>query len=306
MQRPLLLSKKGNNGQTFLRRHRDALIAAVILAVPLGVWVLFSGYPMIWGLVLGFLEWGSLGASPHFVWFDNFITFFSSEYYYMALVRTLYIGGLVFLIPTLLGLGGALLLNRVTQWKGLFRTLWYIPAVTSAVATSQIFKIFMDPYTGIINNMIAAGGGDPIFFDQEVGWSIFWIVLYSTWKGLGAQILLWLAALQSVDHAVIEAAEMDGASRSRIFFQVSIPQMAPLIVFILINGFVGAMQVYEQVVFITNGGPAGQTEVLAYRIMYDAFWDHDFGMAGASSMIMLLITFFFSLIVFKRQQKESL
>ena len=300
------LNEEKIKGKPFFRRHRDALTAAVILAIPLGVWIIFSGYPMVWGLVLGFLEWGSLGEAPHFVWFDNFITFFTSEYYYMALVRTLYIGGLVFIIPTLLGLIGALLLNRVKCLKGLFRTLWYIPAVTSAVATSQIFKIFMDPYTGIVNNMITAGGGNPIFFDQEVGWSVFWIVLYSTWKGLGAQILLWLAALQSIDSSVVEAAEMDGASRAMIFFRISIPQMAPLIVFILINGFVGAMQVYEQVVFITNGGPAGQTEVLAYRIMYDAFWDHDFGMAGAASMIMLLITFFFSLVVFKRQKKESL
>ena len=151
-------------GKPFFRRHRDALTAAVILAIPLGVWIIFSGYPMVWGLVLGFLEWGSLGEAPHFVWFDNFITFFTSEYYYMALVRTLYIGGLVFIIPTLLGLIGALLLNRVKCLKGLFRTLWYIPAVTGAVATSQIFKIFMDPYTGVVNNMITAGGGNPIFF----------------------------------------------------------------------------------------------------------------------------------------------
>lgn len=290
----------------FIRRHRDALTAAVILAVPLGVWIVFSGVPMVWGLVLGFMKWDSLGGTPHFVWFDNFITFFTSRYYYMSLVRTLYIGGLTFLIPTLLGLGGALMLNRVGRCKGLFRMLWYVPAVTSAVATSQIFKIFMDPYTGIVNNIIVSRGGDPIFFDQEVGWSIFWIVLYSTWKGLGAQILLWLAALQSIDRTVIEAAEMDGASRTKIFFRISLAQMYPLIIFICINGFIGAMQVYEQVVFITNGGPAGQTEVLAYRIMYDAFWDHDFGMAGASGMIMLLLTLFFSLFIFKRQQKECI
>ena len=99
---------------------------------------------------------------------------------------------------------------------------------------------------------------------------------------------------------------MDGASRTKIFFCISLAQMYPLIIFICINGFIGAMQVYEQVVFITNGGPAGQTEVLAYRIMYDAFWDHDFGMAGASGMIMLLLTLFFSLFIFKRQQKECI
>ena len=81
--------------------------------------------------------------------------------------------------------------------------------------------------------------------------------------------------------------------------------MAPIAVYILINGFIGAMQIYEQVLFITNGGPSGQTAVLAYRIMRLAFWDNNYGMAGACSVVMLLITFIFTLLIFRKQKEEA-
>ena len=136
-------------------------------------------------------------------------------------------------------------------------------------------------------------------------WSIAWIVIYSVWKGLGGSVLLWLSALLSVDGSLKEAAKIDGATPWKEFIYVTIPQMKPIILYILINGFIGAMQIYEQVLFITNGGPYGQTEVLAFRIMRDFYWENNFGMAGASSMVMLLVTFGFTVAVFKtRKEKE--
>ena len=109
----------------------------------------------------------------------------------------------------------------------------------------------------------------------------------------------------SVDGSLKEAAKIDGATPWKEFIYVTIPQMKPIILYILINGFIGAMQIYEQVLFITNGGPYGQTEVLAFRIMRDFYWENNFGMAGASSMVMLLVTFGFTVAVFKtRKEKE--
>lgn len=297
-------STVNNAKKSFYRRHRDAIYAAALLGVPVLWWVVLSAFPLVFGMGLSFFDWTNVYAAPRFVGIDNFVTFFRNEYYWMSLVRTLYIGGLCFFVQTVFGLALALVLNKIRFLKGFFRSVWYVPVITSTVATSQIFQIMLDPYQGVLNNVLTSMGKNPVIWNLDYKWSVFWIVFYTTWKGLGGNVLMWLAALQSVDGSVQEAAEIDGAGRRTMFFRITLPQMAPIAVYILINGFIGAMQIYEQVLFITNGGPSGQTAVLAYRIMRLAFWDNDYGMAGACSVIMLLITFFFTLIVFRKQKEE--
>jgi len=292
------------NKKSFYVRHRDGVLAFLLLGVPILWWVALSAFPLIFGVGLGFFEWTNVNAAPKFVWFDNFVLFFKDAYYYKSLLQTFLIGGLCFLIGMVLGLALALVLNKIKFLKSFFRSVWYIPVITATVATSQIFQILLDPYNGVLNNLLIKMGLNPVIWNLEYGWSVFWIVVYTTWKGLGGTVLMWLAALQSVDASTQEAAQMDGAGKATVFFKITLPQMGPIAVYILINSFIGAMQIYEQVLFISNGGPSGQTAVLAYRIMRLAFWDNNFGMAGACSVIMLLVTFVFTLIVF-RKQKES-
>lgn len=295
---------KARGQKSFYAKHREGVLAFLLLVVPVAWWLALSAFPLVFGIGLGFFEWTNVNVAPKFVWFDNFAAFFTDSYYYMSLVQTLLIGGLCFVIGMVLGLALALVLNKIRFLKSFFRSVWYIPVITSTVATSQIFQILLDPYNGILNNILINAGKNPIIWNLEYGWSVFWIVIYTTWKGLGGTVLMWLAALQSVDPSTQEAAQLDGAGKATTFFRVTLPQMGPIAIYILINSFIGAMQIYEQVLFISNGGPSGQTAVLAYRIMRLAFWDNNFGMAGACSMIMLLVTFVFTLIVF-RKQKES-
>lgn len=295
---------KERNNKSFYARHRDGVLAFLLLGIPVLWWVALSAFPLVFGIGLGFFEWTNVNVAPKFIWFDNFATFFKDAYYYKSLLQTFLIGGLCFLIGMVLGLALALALNKIRFLKSFFRSVWYIPVITSTVATSQIFQILLDPYNGVLNNILVKMGANPVIWNLEYGWSIFWIVFYTTWKGLGGTVLMWLAALQSVDVSTQEAAQMDGAGKATVFFKITLPQMGPIAVYILINSFIGAMQIYEQVLFISNGGPNGQTAVLAYRIMRLAFWDNNFGMAGACSVIMLLVTFVFALIVF-RKQKES-
>lgn len=293
-----------NNKQSFYKRHRDGILAFALLGIPILWWVFLSAFPLVFGMGLGFCEWTNVYEAPKFVGLKNFIAFFQNEYYWMSLVRTIYIGGLCFIVQMVLGLALAVALNKIQFMKGFFRSVWYIPVITSTVATSQIFQIMLDPYQGVLNNVLISMGKDPVMWNLDYEWSVFWIVFYTTWKGLGGNVLMWLAALQSVDSSVQEAAEIDGAGKWTMFFKITLPQMAPIAIYILINGFIGAMQIYEQVLFITNGGPSGQTAVLAYRIMRLAFWDNNYGMAGACSVIMLLITFVFTLLVFRKQKEE--
>ena len=296
--------QRGGPKKSFFIRHRTGLLAAALLGIPILFWAVLSAFPLVFGIGLSFFEWTNLTESPVFIGFENFKSFFTNEYYWMSLVRTVFIGGLCFVFGTVCGLLLALAVNKLRFLRSFFRSVWYIPCVASTVAVSQIFQLLLD-YDGILNSMLIGMGAEPVSWDLEYGWSVFWIVVYSTWKGLGGSVLMWLAALQSVDSTIVEAAELDGAGRTTMFFRIKLPQMMPIVVYILISGVVGAMQIYEQVQFITNGGPSGQTAVLAYRIMRLAFWDNNFGMASCCSVIMMLVTFVFVVILFRKQKEGA-
>jgi multiple sugar transport system permease protein len=273
----------------FRTRHRDAMLAAVILIPMIVFWLLLSGFPTLFGFLLGFFRWVGLADSPAFIGFDNFVHFFKDPVYTGALWRSIWLGGLVTGVTLLSGFGAALLMNMPLKGKGVYRSIWYIPAVTSTVATTQIFNLFLDTNNGVINNFLKSIGKEPIVWQYSVGWGIFWIVVYSVWKGVGGAALLWLAGLQSVDHNLYEAAEVDGAGTWAKLRNVTIPGLKPIATYIFITSLISAIQIYEQVLFITNGGPYGKTEVLVFRIYRDGFWDFNLGMAGASSLVMAAI-----------------
>ncbi len=297
------MEKREPQKTKFRVRHRDALLALALLAAPVGFWLLFCGYPVVYGVVLGFFDYKGINGIPRWIGFGNFVTFFGSAEWVSALGRTVGLGMLCFLCTTLVGMLVALLLNGIKKGQGIFRAIWYIPSVTSAAATSQIFNILLS-YDGVVNNILESFGKEAVYWQYSTEWMIFWIVIYSVWTGIGGSTLLWLAALQSIDPSVIEASKLDGCNRVQSFFKISVPQMMPMIAFMFINGFIGAMNIYESVLFISGGGPLGTTEVLAYKIMRSAFWDNDFGMAGCASFVVMVITLAFSALVYRRQVKS--
>lgn len=283
----------------FFVRHRDALIAFAILGPMIFWWMVVSGFPTLFGFGLGFFEWIGIQATPKFIGLDNFIRFFQDPLYYNALWRSIWLGGLVSAVTLTAGFGAALLMNMPLFGKGFYRSIWYVPAVTSTVATTQIFNILLDTNNGVINNFLKSIGKDPIVWQFSVGWSVFWIVVYSVWKGVGGAALIWLAGLQSVDVTLYEAAEIDGAGRWQKLKYVTVPGLKPIATYIVITSMIGAIQIYEQILFMTGGGPYGQTEVLVFRIYRDAFWDFNLGMAGASSLIMAVVVFTVTILYYR-------
>nr|WP_208414320.1 sugar ABC transporter permease [Paenibacillus castaneae] len=288
-----------------LVRHRDAFIAAAILGPMIFWWLVTSGFPTLFGFVLGFFEWIGIQGNPKFIGLDNYIRFFQDPLYYGALLRSIWMGALVSITTLSAGFGAALLMNMPLFGKGVYRSIWYIPAVTSTVATTQIFNLLLDPNNGMINNFIKSMGYEPIVWQFSVPWSVFWIVVYSVWKGVGGAALIWLAGLQSVDVTLYEAADIDGAGRRQKLRHVTIPGLKPIATYIIITSLIGAIQIYEQVMFMTGGGPYGQTEVLVFRIYRDAFWDFNLGMAGASSLVMAVIVFTVTTIYYRRTTRSD-
>lgn len=288
----------------YYRKHHDGVVAAIIL-VPMFIWwIIACGFPLIFGMVLGFFEMRGVNAIPEFIWFDNFIAFFTTDSYLKELWNTIWIGSLSTLLTNVIGLLVALMFRAIGKLKGFYRSIWYVPAVTSTVAVTQIFGIIFDPVNGIVNQILMNNGLETISVATDYKLAIGLIILFSVWKGVGGSAIVWLAGLQSIEKILYEAASVDGADKWQQFVHVTIPGVKPIAIYILITGIIGAFQIYEPIAFITNGGPLGETNVLVLRIIQDGFFNFDFGMAGASSLILAIIVIFCSLFSYKNSREN--
>lgn len=272
------------------RGWTDGKRAAIILTPMILWWLVAAGFPMLFGFALGFMEWRGVMPDPKFAGLENFVSFFSSAKYLSILWRTVWLGVICTLATTLSGFGVALLMNMPLKGKGVYRSVWYLPAVTSTVAVSQILLIITAPFSqlSLLFGRLGWPAIDPM---NDAGWGYAMIILYSIWKGVGGSALLWLAGLQCIDPVLYEAAEVDGAGTWQKFLHITLPGLKPIITYIVITGMIGALQIYEPVAFITNGGPVEATTVIALKILKDSFTSFNYGMAGASSLVLAVIIF---------------
>lgn len=282
------------------RRRNDGFHATILLAPFVGWWVIASGLPTLFGFFLGFFKWQGISGYPQFVGIQNYVVFFTNPLYFQALFRSVWLGLLCVATPTVVGFFIALLMNLPIKGKGIYRTIWYMPGVTAPVVVAQMFGIFTNPVNGILNNFLQNNlHMQPVMWNYSFLWGVIFIVLYSLWGGVGGSAILWLAGLQSIDPQLYEAASIDGANRWNLIRHITLPGLKPITAFIMITGFIGAVQIYQQVLFITDGGPFGQTEVLVDLIFKDAFLNFNLGMAGASSVVLLCVVFVFAIIYFR-------
>ena len=281
------------------RQHREGVTAWLLLGPILFYFLVLQGFPVGIGFLLGFFRWIGVTTTPKFCGLANYLAFFTDPIYLADLWQAFYIGSLVMVVNIGVGFGGALLLNLPIRGRGVFRTIWYIPVVTSTVATSQMFLIFIDPSVGVANRVLEQLGLTPIVWGYSTFWMVTWIVIYSSWRGIGFTAVLWLAGLQSIDPLLHEAAQIDGAGAWQRFWHITIPGLRTISIFVLVTGFIAALQIFDPVLFISQGAPWGTTEVIIYRIFRDFYGDFNLGMAGAGSVMVAIIIIIFTIITFR-------
>lgn len=286
-------------------RAKENLVAWLLLLPIFLYYIVFQAFPIVFGASIGFFHWVGVSSKPVFAGLRNFVSFFQDPLYLGTLWNAFYIGLIVMAINIILGMAGALLLNGSIRGKIVIRSIWYAPAITSAVATSQIFLMFIDPSSGIANRVLTSMGLEPIAWGYSTFWMVFWIVVFSCWKGIGGTMILWLAGLQSIDPSLYEAADIDGTNGWQKFIYITLPSLRGIVTYVLITGFIGTLQIFEPVLFISQAGPFGTTDVIVHRIFRDFYGDFNFGMAGAGAMVITFIIVVFSVLTLGWYQKKE-
>jgi multiple sugar transport system permease protein len=257
--------------------------------------VLFSLGPITTALGLAFYQWDNL-TPPRFVGLANWDQLFHDELFWKALRNTLFY--VVGSVPTgvILALGLALIVNARLPGIGLFRTVYFTPVVTSTVAVALVWTWVYDSNYGLLNYVIEQIGKlvglniKPIAWLNDPRTAMPAIIAMSVWKGLGYNMIIFLAALQNVPRELYEAAAIDGANRFRQFWHVTLPSISPVMFFVVVTSLIGAFQVFDQVyIMARDGRPANSTLTLVYYLYNHAFRYLNMGYACTIGMALFVL-----------------
>ena len=270
-------------------------LAAYLFLLPylivLFVFILFvSAYGI--GLSLFSLDIGFTG--PVFVGLHNYQLLFSQlsnvglSDFWISMINILKFVVVIVTGQTILALVMAVLLQATPFLKGIFRTIFYIPALTSSVAISLIFLWFYNQF-GLINYLLSLIGVHGPDWLDDTTWALPAIMALNIWTTAAAFMIFFLAALQDIPKELIEAAQVDGANRFQAFWNITLPLLRPVIFFAVALGTIGGFQMFDQAKFMTNGGPVNATLTPMLEIYNAAFSDAHFGLAAAMSVILFII-----------------
>lgn len=269
------------------RRRQENLVAFAFIAPSLLGFGVFYFWPTLRGLYYSLTDFDFF-STPAFVGLGNYARLAADQTFWNAMVVTLQYVAINIGVQTVLALGIAVLMHRLTQ-STFVRSVVVMPYLVANVVVALVFFWMLDAQIGIVNQALAGIGLDPVAFFGDEAWAIPTIALVNVWRHMGYTALLIFAGLQMIPGHLYEAARTDGASEWRMFWSITLPLLRPVLAVVLVITMIGSFQVFDTVAVTTAGGPADASRVLQYYIFDLAFQRLDYGYASAVSVVLLLI-----------------
>ncbi len=269
---------------------KDAPVALLFLLPSIILFAVFSFYPMVSAIRLSFFKWDNLTLPPVFNGVNNYIQLFHNDRFWNSLRVTFeYMLG-VTTVSILVGLVLAVLLNnRYLVWKSLWRVLYFLPTVSPTIAAAMVWILLFNPTFGYINTSLRQLGIQGPNWLSSTLWALPTIMSLGIWRRLGFTVIVYLAALQAIPNEYYESAQVDGASAWRSFLHITVPLIAPTTLMLVTLGLIDSFLVFDQVLVMTRGGPAGATEVIGQFLYTDAFTLFKMGAGSAIAVVTLVI-----------------
>jgi len=296
-------SQRLNRGVALKKKTSEVLAFYLFISPWLLGFLLLSLIPMLYSLVSSFMDWDGIVA-PVFTGLKNFSEMFRDELFYKSLGNTFYFALASVPLNIIVALFLAMMINAKRRGAYFFRSLFYLPSVVSGVAIYVVWLRLFNSESGYINYFLKFLGIQGPSWLKNPKITMLSIILMSV-SFCGSQMLIFLAGLQDVPRVYYEAALIDGAGRLTTFFRITLPLLSPVILFNLIMGIIGGLQVFTQPFVLSNGEgtPAYSTYVYAMGIYKSAFMQHRFGYASALAWVMFLVIMALSLLVFASSKK---
>ncbi len=269
-----------------LRRYRVPLLFVSPFFI---LFAIFGVYPIVFSLWLSLHSWRGVGEMK-FVGLDNYVLLFRDSVFWNTMLNSAILFVIYVPLMTFLACVLATVLHAdLVKLQGFWRTLIFLPYITSMVATGYTFKLIFDRRAGIANHLLGFFGLGPIPWLDDPWWARITLGLLMIWAWLGYNTVIMLAGMQTIPNEITEAALVDGASRPQIFFRITIPLLRPVIIFAVTLSIIGTFQMFTEPYILTGGGPIRATETPVMEIFSNTFIALKFGYAAAMSYIYFAI-----------------
>lgn len=264
----------------------------LFLAAPLALYLVWIIGPTFYTFYLSMTNWDGISANPAFIGFDNFERLFRDRTFNEALTNNVRWLAVFITVPTVAGLGLAMIFNTEMRGSRWYKVSFYAPLVLSGPVIALIWSWLYHPRAGLINSLLAGLG-----VAETPGWladrnmAIWAIIFAAMWRQVGYVMVLYLAGLKNVDPSLIDAASVDGANRWQLFRRVILPLLAPVTTIVIIISIIDSLRAFDLVQIMTNGGQ--RTQVLANYMYIQAFNNYQMGYGAAIAVILFFISLIF-------------
>lgn len=300
VQTSLSLEKKTHTQKSDKRNFRRLLPIYLLILPGMVLFLIWTLYPLIFAFVMSFFNWNpNPGADSPFVGVANYTRAFTDPIFWHAFGNVIYYAVVTVIGQIVFGLAVALLLNSKFKARGIYRALYYLPVITSWVVVSVIFAYLFSSPSGPVNWLL----GDVFhIISDDQPWlgsttlALPTLMILGIWKGIGWNMVTFLAGLQSIPEELYEAAQIDGANSWYRFRFVTLPLLRPVLTFVVVILTIGGLNAFIPMFVLTNGGPLHSTETLLTYAYTNAFQTFDFGYAAALTYIFAAFAFVFALL----------
>lgn len=291
----------GGGVRRALRRayRRHYLHAYLFVAPVLIAFGLFRVWPALQTLYFSVFRVELLRGQLTYVGFQNFTDLVQDAVFQQAFVNTVIYAAVIVPVAAGLGLGLAVLCNEPFRGREVLKAVYFAPMVTSTVSAAMVWWWLYNPQYGLFNVLLRLLHLPTSSWLLSSTMALPSIILFSVWKTVGYNMVIYLAGLQGVPQEFYEAATLDGAGAWQRFWRITLPLLAPVTAFILIYNGIFAFQVFDQVFVLTGGGPANATNVVVLELYRQAFQRYRFGYASAQAMVLFLLILGVTLLQFR-------
>lgn len=287
-------------------KRREAIEAWLFVSPTLAGFLVFFLGPLVAVVIYSLSEWNLLSGERIFVGVDNYRNALLENPDFWHVIRNSVIFA-IGLVPMnmALALTLAIALSRPRPGVVFFRTVFFAPVITSAVAWAIVWKFLLQGEGGTVNQILAYIGIDGPNWLREPNWAMAAVIITRVVKMVGLNMILYIAALQAIPRDYEEAARLEGASGFQVFRMVTWPLLAPTTLIIMVITTIGSFKVFDHIYLMTGGGPENGTLVLAYYIYEQAFEFFNVGYASALAMIMFVIVLALTIVQLILRQRGS-
>jgi sn-glycerol 3-phosphate transport system permease protein len=269
---------------------RTDLATAILFLTPsVVIFGVFVYYALGFNFYLSLTSWNFLSENKRFIGLKNFQDLLADPQFWQVLRNTTYFSVGTVSLSMLVGLILALILNEKLPARGVFRTIFFSPYITTTAAIALLWVWIFDPRFGLINYGLGLVGIEGPNWLTNPTWAMPALIIMNVWKMSGYTMVIYLAGLTAIPKDLKDAAQIDGAGRWAVFWKITLPLLSPVSFFVTVTMLLSSFQTFDEVAIMTRGGPVGSTRVFNYYIYEQAFGGFRAGYASAIAVIFFLI-----------------